>query len=132
MNKKRSILGLVILISFLCAGCASNKDSNEIKIGTYIEESQGFSRVDLEDGNQFFLTLHPLSSYLPNGTYTLKEDKLILTENESQKTYKFKIDGDKLILDTGINTGIKTGFEGKGGSYILKKGMVFSHSEKLN
>lgn len=129
MNKKRSILGMFIIISFLCVGCASNKATNEIKSGTYIEESQGLSRIGLKDGNQFSFSLHTASSYLPMGTYILKEDELILTDNE-QKTYKFKIDGDKLILDIEIDTGIKTGYEGKGDVYILKKGMVFSYSEE--
>lgn len=124
---KKNII-IIVLSAFLLVSCSNDTAQGQLKKGTYIEGSQGFSSIILKDDYEFDFNLHVASSYLPIGTYVEEDNKLVLTDDEG-KVYEFLIDGEKLVLDNEINTGIRTGYEGQGEEYILEKGMEFVYTE---
>lgn len=92
---------LVLLLPFLSA-CDTRNNTIIVKDGTYLLENTGvkavlFPSVTISDDNITF-TYDALSSYLPIGTYTIKDDILTMITNDGKYKYVFQVDGDKLLF----------------------------------
>ena len=99
-DMKKFITGTLftLLLLSLCACSGSG-----LKTGIYLMENKENSlptpTITLESNNRFSLVYSFLSSYIPMGTYEVKNGKLILTaEREDQNEYYvFDIDNGTLI-----------------------------------
>jgi hypothetical protein len=88
----------MVLIFLLLSGCNSN---NDVKNGTYFMEVETEADippyVTISD-NKISFTYDLLSSYLPRGNYSIDDDILTMTTDDSKYVYVFQIDGDNLIF----------------------------------
>lgn len=100
---KKTLISLsIVLLVFCLSGCNSNNDKATIKNGTYILEQIGteynnLACVTISDDDLSF-SYDLLSSYLPYGNYTIKNDILTMTTADDKYKYVFKIDGDSLFF----------------------------------
>lgn len=53
----------------------------------------------LKDNNRFVFMHSPLSSYYAQGEFHLSDTRLIMKTDDGEKTYIFKVDGDKYVFD---------------------------------
>ncbi len=84
-----------------------------MEIGKYIKAEDGLAWVILKENNEFIFNRYAATSYDPIGSYSIKDNMLVLKVNDNEE-YIFKIDGDKLIFESGTHIGD-----------LLKKGDVF-------
>lgn len=116
--KKRLLMMIIIASLILTCSCSNKKNTNELKSGKYIEVESGLAWVVLKENNEFEFNRN-IASYRPIGSYSIKDGELILKVNDKEE-YKFKIDGEKLVFESG--TYIKN---------LLKEGAVFQLSDKV-
>lgn len=111
MKVKKSYLILILLIIFLLAGCLSQGNSGELKLGKYVlydTAKQEWAFVLLKEDSQFEFSRSITTSYNPTGSYEVKSDKLILNAGEKE-VYKFSIYGERLILEDDIGSLLPSG-----------------------
>ncbi|WP_432666942.1 hypothetical protein R9X47_11350 [Wukongibacter baidiensis] len=116
--KKRLLMMIMITSLILSFGCSNKKNANELKVGKYVEVENGLAWVILKENNQFEFNRHIVTSYRPRGSYSIQDGELILRVNDSEE-YKFKIDGEKLVFESGTHIGS-----------LAKEGAVFQLSDK--
>lgn len=74
-----------------------------LKTGKYVMQNtdvEEWAWVELRNDNQFEFNRSGATSYRPMGTYSIKDNILILSVNESE-VYNFLVDGDKLVFKSG-------------------------------
>lgn len=104
----KKILLIAVFIVVLSSCVYSKKEPVLVKqislqIGTYYLENtkEGFPApyITLKENQEFIFEYSALSSTIPIGSYEMKEDNLILTNNsEKGEQYYFKIEEEKLIF----------------------------------
>ncbi len=117
MKKKLLMMIIIVTLIFTCS-CSINKNSNQLKIGKYVKLENGFAWVVLKENNEFEFNRSIATSYNPRGSYSIQNDELILKVNDTE-AYKFKIDGKKLVFESGTYV-----------ENLLEKGMVFVYADK--
>ena len=100
---RKICIGIMIVLSLMSLmGCNSNKDTITVKNGDYVMEQEDIDSILLPhisiSDNQIMFVFDLLSSYLPIGTYTIKDDILTMTTDDNQYIFVFQIDGDNLIF----------------------------------
>lgn len=112
MKKFTLILVIVLIFSFSIVGC-SNSQTSELSIGTYVFEASDDiikPTISLEKDNKFSFTYSGLSSYLPMGTYTIDNNRLLLntddTADNKKIVYVFEIKNETLIFSADKSTPI--------------------------
>lgn len=115
MPKKTTWMSLLIL-SMLLMGCGGEKNP-ELKTGRYLLDgnAENYSYVLLNEEGQFEFSRHIALSYVPVGTYEVKDGMLILQAGENER-YTFLIQEDTLILQGQIE-----GILQNGSRFILEK-----------
>lgn len=121
MNRKLFVLCFVIIsMLVLFTGCTKQNNIEDFKLGRYVIQedtgTEGWSWVLLKENSQFEFN-RGITSYRPEGTYSIKDGMLILYVNEDE-SYVFTIDGDKLIFNRGDFIG-----------NLIKEGAIFKLSE---
>jgi hypothetical protein len=101
MKRVSIILIMALLLSFLTA-CSTSNNTTTLKDGIYLLEHTGvktvlFPSVTISDDNITF-TYDFLSSYLPIGTYKIKDNILTMITDDGKYKYVFQVDGDKLLF----------------------------------
>lgn len=101
--KKIIVLCLSALLPVLLfTGCNSSlPESATARLYSYSASSEPVIKPSLElrEGDRFTFTLSPLSSYLPVGSYEVRNDTLLLKTDNGKKAYVFRIRGEALIFD---------------------------------
>lgn len=92
---------MVLILLFLTA-CNSSNVVISVKDGTYVLEQTAtkgdvLPQVNISNGNISF-TYDLLSSYSPDGTYTIDGNILTMTTTDKKYKYIFQVKGDKLIF----------------------------------
>lgn len=119
MKKKILILVSVILLSYFLLGCSNDKQSSEIientdidsiEIGKYLGvvyklTSSFIPVLSLENNNIFYFELGISKSI--KGTYAIDNNKLILTSNDGNESYTFKINDHILTIEQEISNYVK-------------------------
>ena len=119
MKKQVIILVSIILISYFSVGCSNNKqnpedienaDINSIETGKYYGQAYNMTssfipKLSLENSNTFNLELGINKSI--KGTYTIDNNKLVLTSNDGNESYTFEIKKNTLIIEQGISNYVK-------------------------
>jgi len=122
MRKRKVLMILLIMLALIfVAGCSSQSKEKSLKTGKYVmqdAEVEDWSWVNLKEDNKFEFNRCGALSYLPMGTYSVEDNVLILSVSEDE-VYKFIIDGDKLIFESG-----------KMAEPFVSKGAVFKLSDK--
>lgn len=74
----------------------------ETYIAPYVVDGDGkvSSTLTLKSNNEFALSGNEFISYMPCGTYTIDNEKLLLTVTE-EEVYVFTIDDGRLIFESG-------------------------------
>lgn len=114
---KTRIIALLAAFSLMLALGCTNK---ELKTGKYVMQGTELAEwawVILEDDGKFVFNRNLATSYLPTGTYTVEKGMLILSVS-ADETYRFRIDGNNLIFDSG-----------KLAESLVEKGAIFRLSE---
>lgn len=100
---KRTWVSLImVLILLFLSACNSNNDTSTIKNGTYVLEQIGTEgvispKIIIHDKDISFI-YDGLSSYLPNGTYTVKDGILTMITDDGKYKYVFQVERDKLVF----------------------------------
>ncbi|MDF2512381.1 MAG: hypothetical protein K0S04_2247 [Herbinix sp.] len=99
---KKILTSLIIfLISLPLSACSSNNENITVKNGTYVLEQPSTEIpspcVIISDDNISF-SYDALSSYHPQGIYTIENDILTMTTDDKKYKYVFQLNGDKLIF----------------------------------
>lgn len=87
---QRKLLGLI----------DTDIDSSAIAGKTFVYEKEGFGgdfEITFDKDGTFEYSIGYLSSYLGLGTWEIKDDTVVMTENTSDKTHHLKIKGSELI-----------------------------------
>lgn len=91
---------LFVIVSFSLIGCSSDKEVT-VSNGTYsldIQSKDIFNPVlSISDGS-FTFTYDVLSSYSNTGSYIIEDETLILTTDDGNNEYYFKIKDDSLVF----------------------------------
>ena len=103
MKNKNIILKLtvfLIVVTSILSGCS--KSEYDIKAGTYVA-NEGFAHLTIKEDKSFILFRSAATSYAPTGRYNIDGDKLVLNVGDllEKSTIVFKINGDKLIFESG-------------------------------
>lgn len=109
---------LVIILGMGLLFNPNNKSTDELEIGKYVEVESGLAWFFLKENNEFEFNRHIATSYDPRGTYSIQHSELIFTVND-QEEYRFQIDGEKLIFESGTYT-----------EDLIKYGAVFQFTEE--
>ncbi len=94
---------LLIIFLVLLSACHNDSSSDKVENGTYIldqkesDEGEVLPYINIEE-NKMVFSYNLLSSYLPYGTFTVKDGMLTMTTDDKKYTYVFQIDGDNLIF----------------------------------
>lgn len=106
--KKLAFLIVWLILIFAC-GC-SNDNFSTLEIGKYVIEHSEEVEVPyilLEENKRFVFMYSLLSSYLPEGTYSIDGNKLILTtDDETESIYVFLIKKNKIVFVASESTDI--------------------------
>jgi len=120
--RKRKVLMLLVTLSLVFAmACSLQNKAKELKTGKYVmqdTELEDWAWVILKKDNQFQFNRSSALSYMPSGTYSIEDNILILSVSENE-VYRFMIDGDKLIFESGDMA-----------EDFIKEGAIFKLSEK--
>lgn len=92
---KKVLLLIMSILVFVLSSCSSPES---LKTGRYT--CAGEPSILLESDNKFILNGPHVISAALMGSYTVKEDKLILTANENEE-YIFSIDNGTLVFESG-------------------------------
>lgn len=110
MKKRFILMTAAMLLSVLLAGCAGEETPWTPTLGEYayadLEDVLPPSLILLEEG-EFRFFYSPLSSYLPWGSYTVEEDRLICTIEgmvNDTPVYIFERSGENLVFRAGDST----------------------------
>ena len=125
--KKMLVLGLTVLVLLVfLVGCSNENEvvnppnsfaydpqpinrptpNNVLVSGTYVAtytvvgNGEVSSTLILLNNNEFVLSGNEFISYMPSGTYTIDNGKLLLTVTE-EEVFIFIIDDDRLIFESG-------------------------------
>lgn len=91
---------LIISMTACFSGKSGGLDTELLGKYDYIDEdSELSSTVVLNEDGTFVFTFSPLSSYVGNGKYTVKDDVLTLTTDDGKYHYVFKMEDGTLIFD---------------------------------
>jgi hypothetical protein len=103
--RKIIFVGLLLLVlAWVLAGCSSTLKMavQNIPVGNYImQEAEEPAKpiVLLKDGYRFTFTYSLLSSYYAIGSYEIDDGNLILTTDDGENKYVFKIKDKTLIFN---------------------------------
>lgn len=101
--KLKSILLFIIIIALITSACTYQNKVEKRIIGKYVVngvDSERLGWIMIEEDRTFVFNRGNATSYRPEGTYKVKQDKLILSVNDDE-VYYFKINGDSLIFESG-------------------------------
>jgi len=133
------ILTAVLLLCTFC-GCSNNKDSSSAPIdsGVYkltsTTETQGeyvftpYLSLDTvpNSPNSFIFYYDSLSSYMPTGTYTFEDGKVVCNTSDGMFTYSFNIiDSNTVAFDAANSSAIIYIDPSFAGSAPITDGAVF-------
>lgn len=96
------MLALIVLLSFILTSCTGNKT---VKVGRYVNREASEESlihptyVAIEDNNRASIEINLARSYLPNGEYVIKGDKLTFSTLIGEFTFKIKNEKE-LILES--------------------------------
>ena len=95
---------LLLVLAWVFVGCSKTPKTavQNIPVGTYImRESKEPAKpiVLLKDGDRFTFTYSLLSSYYAIGSYEIDDGNLILTTDDGENKYVFKIKDKTLIFN---------------------------------
>ena len=96
------MLTLIVLLSFILTSCTGNKT---VKVGRYVNREASEESlihptyVAIEDNNRASIEINLARSYLPNGEYVIKGDKLTFSTLIGEFTFKIKNEKE-LILES--------------------------------
>jgi len=113
----------IVLLLLQVTGCSEQNRTEELKLGRYIRqdtEPVAWSWISLEENEKFIFNRSLATSYLPMGTYSVEGNILTLYVNTNE-SYIFRIDGNKLVFKRGNITGD-----------LIKEGAVFMLSNPSN
>jgi len=101
MLKKATWMTLLIL-SMLLMGCGGERNP-ELRTGRYLLDgnAENYSYVLLHEEGRFEFSRHMALSYVPMGTYEVREGRLILQAGADER-YTFLIEEDTLIFQEGV------------------------------
>ncbi len=121
---------MVVLSMFLFCSCKGEEKAagTELEPGIYTTEEMEsglapYLRINEDETASF--TYSPLSSELPMGSYTIEDGRFILTDDELDKEYSFKVDGSNLIFDADQSSEIPV-IDGN----TVPDGLRFTYSEE--
>lgn len=75
------------------------------------------AKLILYDENRIEFCYSLLSSYIPTGTYTLDDEKLVMKTDDGKFGYTFLVDGDSLIFDSSASSELPDFTLGDGTKY---------------
>ncbi len=120
MMRKQSILLAVLTVFLLFAGCTQQQTEDvqqqpaQVQLGKYEMESSEEPLppyVILEEGQKFQMMYSAMMSYLPLGTYEVKGSDVVLTTEDGERRYTFRVDGDTLVFQKDKSSSVKLGKE---------------------
>lgn len=151
--RKFLVVTMSVVTMLMCAGCGSEEakvNSGKFSMGTVAQslEADSESTVDdtaiFEDSKEdimfvpyitldteektFMLCVDSMDSYLPYGTYTIKDDVLTATTDDGLYTYKFKI-VDKDCLEFIEKGSSDISYVDEGLSVNVEDGVVFGAAQ---
>jgi len=104
--------------------------TSDIPIGTYILNNSNNEvispYVELKENNEFLFMYSTVSSYLPIGTYKIKDDILTLATRDKKNTYVFKIENGSLVFQADLSSEIP---QYNGWNSVID-GDIFIYTEK--
>lgn len=112
---------IIFLICFILPGCSKESPST-LPTGAYTMRSDSElpgPALYLQDGGKFSFTYSLFSSYIPMGTYEVKNGNLIL--NTEKEHYTFDIKDGKLIFNASASTPVPFGEVKDGAVFVLQK-----------
>lgn len=96
-----------LLPLLLLSGCFGSSQPPGVPLGKY-EFSASTEvikpAVTLKEDHHFFFRTSPLSSYLAQGTFTQEKEQLILTTDDEQYRFVFRVGQNQLIFSAGEST----------------------------
>ena len=101
MKKIAALCLPALLLALFLAGCESRPTESVVsRVYTYAASSEPVMKptLVLED-DRFTLTLSPLDSYMPRGSYEIKNHTLLLKTDDGEQEYLFAIRGETLVFD---------------------------------
>ena len=101
MKKIATLCLPALLLALFLAGCESRPTESVVsRVYTYAASSEPVMKptLVLED-DRFTLTLSPLDSYMPRGSYEIKYHTLLLKTDDGEQEYLFAIRGETLVFD---------------------------------
>ncbi len=109
MKMKNYCLVITVALGMFFSGC--HFVQNDIKEGQYVAEvEEGMlsrPQLSLWEDKHFTFSYDMLSSYMPMGTYDIKNGKVIATTEGGHETYTFQIkDEETLVFLAGESTKI--------------------------
>lgn len=113
--KKKIVLLLILILCMAAVWRYNNSNNDKLKLGRY-KTSDGNSWVDLKENNKFGFNRHIATSYLPEGTFDIKDQELMLVVSDNEK-YIFTIKDKGLVFKEAKDVGA-----------IVKPGTVFEFS----
>lgn len=128
---KKTVIGFIIFMIFLLAGCNSNNDIDTVENGSYVLEQEGTEAILLPyvkvSNDEIIFVYDLLSSYLSIGTYEINHGKLTMTTDDNKYIYVFEIDGDNLIFQESESSSVKL-IDGRFGVKVTDK-LIFRLKE---
>lgn len=150
--RKLLVVAISAVVVWMCAGCGSEAkvESGKFTMGTVDESIEAKSDSTVDDAalfqdseedimfvpyltldaeeNTFVFCVDCLGSYLPYGSYTIKDDVLTATTDDGLYTYKFKVvDGKRLeFMEEGSS---EISYVEEGLSVNVRDGVVFGVDE---
>ena len=103
-NTKIIIVICIFVVMPMLNGCSGKEVDSDVMLGRYISSEDRFSGVTLDVNNKFTVTFNVTSSYIGIGDFSVADGILTLNDTgikEKPKQYKFKINGDSLIFESG-------------------------------
>lgn len=120
--RKQSILLAVLTVFLLFTGCTQQQTEDvqqpenvqQVQLGKYEMESSEEPLkpyVILEEGQKFQMMYSAIMSYLPLGTYEVKGSDVVLTTEDGERRYTFRVNGDTLVFQKDKSSSVKLGKE---------------------
>lgn len=109
--KRKLKNSFILLLLIVFTGCTNNSEMTTVINGKYIlqsnvEANEKLPYINISD-NEITFYYDPLSSYIPIGTYIIRDNLLMMKTNDEKYNYTFQIKGDVLIFQEDMSSEIK-------------------------